>query len=67
MVPGIRRMAGVLWPQVEGRGIREVEREFSKSGKARIVLNPEKEEISLAMMVFLQRSWICECCRDKIC
>ena len=55
MVPGIRRMAGVLWPQVEGRGIREVEREFSKSGKARIVLNPEKEEISLAMMVFLQK------------
>ena len=50
MVPDIRRMAGVLWPRV-----REVEREFSKSGKARIVLNTEKEEISLAMMVFLHK------------
>ena len=54
MVPGIRRMAGVLWPG-GNEGVREVKREFSKSGKARIVLNPEKEEISLAMMVFLQK------------
>ena len=84
MVSGIWRMSGVLWPggREGGAGDREVERDFSRSGKdisesgegGEIFGNDGDAGCATEILSGVEipyywywRSWICECCRDKIC
>ena len=84
-------MAGVICPRGDGRrgvcgkgaaGIREVERDFSRSGKdisesgegGEIFGNDGDAGCATEILSGVEipyywywRSWICECCRDKIC